>query len=253
MKFIILAAGEGTRLRPYTETMPKCMVPFKEKPIISHILDVSNNFKFDKSCLLTGYKSEVLREFIKKNHSEKNIFFEHNPEYGKTNMVATLFCAKDFLEGDVIISYSDIIYTENVLKKLYEAEGDICVVVDKDWKKLWKTRMENPLSDAETMKIDSDGFIKELGKKPSSYEDIEGQYIGLIKISGSVMNKIKTFYQDLDKNKTYDGKDYKNIYLTSFLQLLIDSGFKLSPVFIEGGWVEIDSVEDLEKLKNYEI
>jgi choline kinase len=105
--------------------------------------------------------------------------------------------------------------------------------------------MENPLEDAETLKI-KDNKIIELGKKPNSYEEIEGQYIGLIKISKKILPTIINFYKSLDKTKLYDGKDFNNIYMTSFIQLIIDKLIDVNPIFINGGWVEIDSVEDLK-------
>ena len=50
----------------------------------------------------------------------------------------------------------------------------------------------------------------------------------------------------MDCNKEYDGKDFDNIYMTSFLQLLIDNGWKAKAVLVDNGWLEVDSVEDLE-------
>lgn len=253
MRLVILAAGEGTRLRPYTTDKPKCMVPFNGKPIISHILDTIQPEIVKEICIVLGYQSDTLEDFVRKNHRNHDITYRHNEKYDETNMVYTLFCAEDFLKGDIIISYSDIIYNKTVLKKLMDAEGDICVVVDRDWKQLWDKRMEDPLEDAETMKFDDQGYIMELGKKPKSIEDIQGQYIGLIKISSRVIDEVKDFYHDMDKNSIYDGKDYDNMFMTSFIQNLIHNGFKIKPVMINGGWVEIDTVEDLENLKNYSL
>ena len=112
-------------------------------------------------------------------------------------------------------------------------------------KPLPKAQVKVDLKDAETMKIDDIGNIIELGKQPISYNQIEGQYIGLCKISNSVMGSIRKFYHKLDKTILYDGKDYYNMYMTSFLQLLIDSGWKIRGVPVENGWLEVDSVEDL--------
>ena len=110
--------------------------------------------------------------------------------------------------------------------------------------------MEDPLKDAETMKIGKDGNIIELGKKPTSYNDIEGQYIGLIKIKKEALQKIIQFYKSLDREVFYDGKNFNNMYMTSFIQLLIDKVMPVKPVFIEGGWLEIDTVEDLHNYKS---
>lgn len=253
MKAIILAAGKGTRLRPHTEDKPKCMVEFQNKPIIDSILEniIEQNIK--DISIITGYKNEVLKSYITEKYENNNINIYENVNYHKTNMVSTLFNARNELNDDVIISYSDIIYKKDILDELTNSEDDITVVVDKEWRKLWELRMDNPLEDAETLKLNSNGDILELGKKPGSYDDIEGQYIGLIKISKDKISKVIDFYDNLPKNKVYDGKDFENMYMTTFIQLLIDNGFKVSSLIINGGWLEIDSVEDLHNLKSYKI
>jgi len=170
----------------------------------------------------------------------------------KTNMVGSLFTARKELDGkyDIVISYTDIVYPTKVVTTLVESSAQFGVIVDKGWRTQWEARMENPLEDAETMKIDGQGQIIELGKKPRSFDDIQGQYIGLVKISRDSVLKIVEFYDGLDKFAKYDGKDFDNMYMTSFIQLLIDN--KVVPVFavyINGGWTEIDTPSDL----NYKI
>jgi len=244
MKVIILAAGQGTRLRPLTNERPKCMVELDNKPLIKYQLDLFEKFNVTDINVVTGYLEEKI-DF-------KNIKKFYNPKYDKTNMVSTLFCAKELFDGedDILISYGDIIYNDTVLQKIMDADDKINVVVDKEWRKYWEARMEDPLRDVETLKINEKGYIKELGKKPNSYDDIEGQYIGLIKISKEVVKDIKDFYENLDKDTTYDGKDYVNMYMTSFLQMIADKLLPLSPVYIQNGWMEVDEPSDLN-FKNF--
>ncbi|MCK5110914.1 MAG: phosphocholine cytidylyltransferase family protein [Arcobacteraceae bacterium] len=243
MKIIILAAGQGTRLRPLTNDRPKCMVEYNQKPIIDYILSTIQECDLKDIALINGYKKDVLEEYLK----EKELIFFTNDNFDKTNMVSTLFCAKDFMDDDLIISYADIIYKKEVLDKLINSKNDFSVVVDRKWKKLWSQRMENPLDDAETLKI-TNGNIKELGKKPNSYQDIEGQYIGLIKISKNLIHKVIKFYERLDKTKLYDEKDFDNMYMTSFIQMIIDNLCDVKPVFIDGGWLEIDCIDDMNSI-----
>ncbi len=238
---IILAAGQGSRLAPYTNDKPKCMVRYQGKEIINYITEVISGCNIVDVAVVGGYKFEILVQHLQGfSHT-----FYINEKFATTNMVATLFSAESFLESDIIVSYSDIIYTSATLNKLINSKGDICVVVDKSWKELWLQRMEDPLSDAETLKIDRDGFIAEIGKKPKSYAEIEGQYIGLIKISKNRIRELIAVYHQLPKDELYDGKNYDNMFMTSFLQILISKNFKLTPVYINGGWIEIDSPEDL--------
>jgi len=238
---IIVSAGQGTRLRPLTNNKPKCMVEYNGKPIIDYILDAAEYCHIKDISIVNGYKKDMLESHLK----DRGCTFFTNKEFYKTNMVYTLFNAKEFMSGDIIISYADIVYRPKILERLMASNADFSVVVDKDWKELWSLRMESPLEDAETLKI-QDGHIIELGKKPNSYNEIEGQYIGLIKISKFALPKFIKFYENLDKAKNYDGKDYNNMYMTSLIQMIIDNVMDVTPVFINGGWIEIDSTEDIK-------
>jgi len=105
--------------------------------------------------------------------------------------------------------------------------------------------MENPLDDAETLKINDQGNIYEIGKKPISYDEIQGQYVGLIKFKAEIIPSIKNLYKKLDRNLIYDGKDFNNMYMTTFLQLISENITPLNPVYINNGWIEIDAPSDL--------
>ncbi|WP_033916733.1 NTP transferase domain-containing protein [Campylobacter sputorum] len=240
MKLVILAAGEGKRLRPLTNDVPKCMVKYQNKEIISQILDVAND-KFEQIAVVGGYKFDILKDFLK----HKDVKFYENADFAKTNMVYTLFCAREFLKGDIVISYADIVYSEKILQEVLKFSNKFGVVVDLAWRDLWKQRMNDPLSDAETLKI-KDEKIVELGKKPLSYDEIQAQYMGLMKINGDFLPTIIKFYDSLDRYKTYDGNDFKNMYMTSFIQMIIDKFGCVEPIRVKGGWVEVDSVGDLD-------
>lgn len=241
MKMIILAAGEGSRLRPLTNNKPKCMVEYNNKPIIHYILETATTLDIKDIAIVNGYKKEILEEYLK----NQNITFYTNKMYASTNMLSTLFHAKEFMNDDIIISYADIVYKKEVLQKIISSKSNFSVVIDKDWKKLWSIRMENPLEDAETLKINNKKIV-EIGNKPKNYNEIEGQYIGLIKISKNIIPQVIEFYNNLDKKKIYDGQNFDNMYMTTFIQLVIDKLLDVSPVLINGGWIEIDTLEDIE-------
>ena len=88
-------------------------------------------------------------------------------------MLYSLFCAENFLDDDVIISYSDIIYNYEILNKLIDSKSGIGVVIDKNWKELWSLRMDNPLEDAESLKV-ADNKITEIGFKSNDIREIQG-------------------------------------------------------------------------------
>ncbi|ENM5791594.1 phosphocholine cytidylyltransferase family protein [Vibrio mimicus] len=242
MKIIILAAGQGTRLRPYTNDRPKCMVELSGKPLLHHQLDIMYMLGIDNKdiALVGGYlQDKIIAPSIKQYRNEN---------FAQTNMVETLFCAESFMEDDedLLIVYGDIVYKLEVLQSLLNASGDVVITADLDWEKLWSLRMENPLDDAETFKTNSVGFVCQLGKKAKSKDEIQAQYIGLIKVSAGKIKDFINFYHTLERTKVYDGKNFENMYMTSFIQALIDNGWNVKPDFINNGWVEVDTVEELK-------
>ena len=241
-KAIILAAGQGTRLRPLTDFIPKAMVPVKGRPIIEYQMDCFQNNGISEVHVVAGYKEDKLQV--------KRIQKWVNPDYDRTNMVASLYVLKDLFDGssDIVISYGDIIFDDPIFAKILKEHGNqISIIYDLNWLKLWSYRMEDPLSDAESFKLDSAGNVKELGKKANKEADVEGQYIGLIHVNSNFAPQFFVLYESLaGSNQLFDGKDFDNMYMTSYLQMQIDQGTTLSGIAIEGGWVEVDSVEDKE-------
>ena len=240
MKVIILAAGQGTRLLPLTLNRPKCLVELNGVSLLQRQMNVLHLLGLNDISIVLGYKADQVPDL------PVSKLFNHN--YQTTNMVYTLFCAREIMTGeeDMLISYGDIVYEKKNLESILESDAPLNVCVDRNWQALWKVRMENPLSDAETLKTTPEGWITELGKKPLGYEDIQGQYMGLIKIR---KDKVKDFietYDAMDKTAIYDGKDYCNMYMTSYIQHLIDNSWQVRSVDVWSGWLEVDSVEDLE-------
>ncbi|WP_163575909.1 phosphocholine cytidylyltransferase family protein [Halomonas faecis] len=240
MKAIILAAGQGTRLLPLTYHTPKCLVELAGKPLLEHQLATLRGAGINDIHVVAGYCAEQL--------DRPDITRHLNPDYASTNMVSTLFAADVIMTGeeDVIISYGDIVYEASVLQTLMECNAPICLAVDTEWKAYWAARMDDPLEDAETLKMVEGNRVTELGKEPRSYDDIQGQYTGLIKIRADHVNQLLQAWRGMDKAARYDGKDYANMYMTSFLQHLIDSGWEVRAVQIENGWAEVDCQKDLQ-------
>ena len=246
-RMIVLAAGMGKRLSPLSDDRPKCMVEYKNKKIIDYLFQTAQDCDIDDISIVGGYFASVLREYTKPFVRR----FYENPDYQTTNMLATFFCAREFLEScieeeyDLIVSYTDIIYHPYILQTLIDFNGDFGIIVDRQWKELWEKRFEDPLSDAETLQIFCNKII-EIGKKPKNYNQIQGQYIGLFKFSFSFLKDVLKLYDKLDRNILYDYQSFNQMYMTSFLQELIAEFNNAIPVFIDGGWHEIDHLKDLE-------
>ena len=220
------------------------MVNFAGKPIIHYQLNILLSLGLKDIAVVGGYCIDQI--------DAMGMDIILNPEFNNTNMVSTLFYAMDYIDEneDLLISYGDIIYERRILENLLQSDSPISISVDRKWKILWEARMENPLIDAETLKVNAYNRVLEVGKKPMGYNDIQGQYMGLIKVRADTVKKFHIFWKNLDEDAIYDGKNFKNMYMTSFLQCLIDNGIFIEAVFNDAGWIEIDSVNDLEFYNN---
>jgi choline kinase len=241
---VILAAGFGSRLRPLTDQHPKCLTPLFGRSLLDRQLGVLRAAGITDVTIVAGHMAEALRR--------PGLGHVFNADYARTNMVSSLFCARHLLDGahDLVIVYGDIVFEPRVLDSLSQSPHDVAVAVDTGWLDLWSMRMENPLADAGSMRIGPGGRIIELGLTPESLDEVEGQYVGLIRVSAGTQGRLVRFYDSLDPHLDYRGKEKANMYMTTFIQLLIDAGFDVGAAFIRHGWLEVDSLGDL---KAYEI
>ena len=245
MSCLILAAGMGSRLGYLTSDKPKALIELFGKSLIKHQIETLNSLEINQIGIATGYCAIEIQKL------GYPTFF--NPYYTSTNMVYSLFSSVDFFENsdtDLLISYGDIIYQKNNLRAVINCKEDITIMVDNKWIDLWSVRNENPINDAETLKLDNEGFILELGKKPKDIYEIEGQYTGLIFIKRNKISEMIDFYKKMSKISNYDGKSFNQMFMTTFLQSLINFGWKINATKVNNGWLEIDTLEDIKIYEN---
>jgi choline kinase len=113
LKAVILAAGEGKRLRPLTDKVPKGLVSIFGKSVLEWQINTFHACGIHDISIVTGYKGDMI--------NFPNVTYYKNEKYDSTNMVETLFCAKEKLTDSVIVSYGDIIFEKSVLDKLIES------------------------------------------------------------------------------------------------------------------------------------
>jgi choline kinase len=237
---IVLAAGRGGRMGSVTQSIPKCMVELVGKSLLCRQLDTLRDAGVCDIAVVGGYCADALRA--------DGAAIVLNPRHLVTNMVGSLFCAETLMVAgrDVIVSYGDIVYERRVLQTLLDTPGDVVVCVDRGWFRLWQARMPDPLLDAETLRLADGNRIIEIGMKPSSMADIEGQYIGLIKVSGAFVHNFREAWHGLRRRDVGGGEAIDGMYMTSFIQHLIDEGHDVRAALFEGGWLEVDTAADLE-------
>ena len=107
--------------------------------------------------------------------------------------------------------------------------------------------MTDPLSDAETLKVDGESILTEIGQKPGSYADVQAQYMGLIKMRRQGIRDVIKTWDSFSDHTRFMGRTATMMYMTDLLQALISSGERIHAVPIEHGWLEVDTVKDLEQ------
>ena len=240
MNSLILAAGTGTRLRPITNDIPKCLVKIGNKSLLDWQLENLKKAGIKNINIVTGYKQDKI---IKDREIKFNkIYF--NKSYNSTNMVKSLLLAKDLFYTDLLISYSDIIYKTEIVNLLLESKHKNAIIIDIDWYKLWSKRFKEPLDDAETLSFDKNFNLLNIGKKTRNINDIMGQYIGLMKFDKNTLG----FLNNLD----IENKIKNNLFMTDLIRIFLKNNIEIKVLPIKRGWLEVDSLSDLT-LYNEEI
>lgn len=235
MNLVILASGMGKRLN---KKIPKCLVSINNKTLLERIINISH--EFDRVIIVGGYKINLIKKIIKKKR--KKIHVINNKDFKTTNMVESFFKAYGNINKDVIISYSDILFDQSLLKKMINYKENH-LLLKSNWRKIWSLRMsEKKLRlDAEDLKIKKNSIVSiggKINKKLPKY-----QFMGLIRINYKNLKKAKNFYKKIQNKK---------IDFTSFINLLIKNkiiSFKFKET--KKYWFEIDSKKDLFVAKKY--
>ena len=242
---IIVAAGQGIRLRPHTADRPKCMVTVGGRPMLDHALEALTRAGVSDTVLIRGYLGDQL--------NDPRYRTVENPDFATTNVLASLFCAEEDMEDGFIFSYADIVFGAPVAQALQDAEGDIVLVVDRDWQTIYDGREIRPETGAELTAQDGDRVLK-IGVGTVPLNEAAGEFIGLAKFSprGAALLQAAFHATAARFAETPDAiyaatRTFRKAYLTDLLQEMIDSGIDMRAVMIEGGWCEVDTNQDLAR------
>jgi L-glutamine-phosphate cytidylyltransferase len=253
MRAIVIAAGRGRRLMPYTDRMPKCLVPVDHRSILGVQLEAFRAHGVDDVVIIRGYLGDVLTA---RAGELGQVRFVDNLDWERNNILESLFCAEQEIEGPVLLTYSDIIFTPSVVERLVAATGDISLIIDRAFRDVYQGRTDHPLPEAEVADLDDGGRVRRVGKRALPPEEAYGEFIGLAKLSAAGAGWMRDAWRDL--RAAYRGREaepfqrapsFRAAYLTDMLQHLIESGRPIDPVAIDGEWREIDTVQDLERAR----
>jgi len=255
---VILAAGLGTRLRPFTEELPKCFVPVAGKPMVQHTAAAFRRSGVERFTVVRGYKGEVFDEAASRAHfAPAALDLVTNENYDSTEVLQSFLLTREKWEdGGYYVAYSDIVFADSVMHDLREAKGDICIVIDRDFRKVYNGRTGHPFEQCEAVTLYERGWAKgtidQIGKgKAVGIDDAYGEMIGLMKVSERGREALNAAAKTMGDEM--QGRDWKldKLFLTDLLQRVCDAGeVKVVPVDVYGNWREIDTPHDLMRANN---
>jgi L-glutamine-phosphate cytidylyltransferase len=233
MKAIILAAGRGRRMKNLTDERPKCLVELRGKVLLDWQLNALREAGISEIAIVTGYKRELL--------SNRGLVEFHNPRWAETNMVSSLTYAQEWLLAEpCIMSYSDIFYQASAVELLMTSAASLAITYDPHWLKLWEKRFGDPLLDAETFRLNSDKTLAEIGNKPKSVQEVQGQYMGLLRLTPEGWGEMLRIRAGLPS------AECDRMHMTGTLQRVIEAGrIAIEAIPYELSWGEVDSAGDL--------
>ena len=248
-KAIIIAAGLGSRLKSYTENLPKCMLKFGDKTLLERQIEAYRNCGINNISIIRGYKKEKI--------NYEDLRYYENPDFENNNILNSLFYAEEELNGNVIVAYSDILFEASVVRRLLESQADISIVVDIDWRGYYDGRKEHPIEEAENVIFNANNEVLKIGKILTEKDDVHGEFIGMLKFTPRGAEIFKKHFhraKEIYWDKPYQrAAIFQKAYITDIIQDMADLGVPVHCVIIERGWKEIDTVEDYQNaLKEFE-
>jgi L-glutamine-phosphate cytidylyltransferase len=250
-KAIIVAAGRGRRLGGNTDQVPKCMVRVGGRPILHWQLGALAAAGIRDVTIVRGYLGERI------DAGEFPVRFVENPEWQRNNILASLMHAERELGGGCYFSYCDIVYAPAAVHALvavvHEHAAHASLVIDRRWAASYEGRDLHPVSEAELALVEStagSSRVLQVGKQAVAAARAAGEFIGLAHFSAAGAASLAEIWRTAVAGPGLDApfgraKTLRQAYLTDALNAMIDGGGHLAPAFIDGGWREIDTQQDL--------
>ena len=228
MKALILAAGMGKRLKV---NVPKILLKIGNKSLLERHVENLLNLGIKNIGIVIGYKSNQLRNFIKRIDRKKNIKIFKNSSY-KLGSIVSLVSASNFfyIKGNLILMDGDVLYDKKILKKLFNSKKKNCLIIDKKFEK-----------GQEPVKVCiKNNKIIDFGKIVNQDFDYQGESVGFFKFSNKSSLKFLNQSRKIMKSN-------KNLMYEEAIQEII----KEKKILIDFEnitnipWIEIDFKKDL--------
>ena len=247
MRAIIIGAGRGRRLMPTTADTPKCFAEVQRKRLLDWALEAFAAAGIKDICFIGGYQIEKVRR------DYSHLTFRHNTDWENNNILASLMFAEDLMNEPFICTYSDVLFTSDVVKRTIENLADIALSVDTRWLERYTHRTMHPPADAEKVTAQN-GCVTRIHREIES-SHAHGEYTGIAKFSARGAAQLKEHFQRAKKQ--FAGKPFREAavfekaYFIHLLQDMIEAGVKMAHADTPGNYMEVDTQQDFELAQKF--
>jgi L-glutamine-phosphate cytidylyltransferase len=229
MRAVILAAGCGSRLKPYTDHTHKTLIPIRDTTLIHRTLAILKRVGVTNVAIVVGYLKEKFFEAF-----PTGVQFSVNEEYASTDQVASLLKAHQEFKDDLLVIVGDLLCCEKVYADILRRDSELCLAIERGEAPFngASDKMEKVLFEGERM--------VQIGKTNVTNEETNGEFLGLTKISKDMCPRM------LDRLKQVILKNKKSALIHVF-QSFLDEKKALDYVECNNDWCEVDDSADLEQ------
>ena len=222
MKAVILAAGEGTRMRPLTSSIPKVMLPVANKPMLEHIVDSAIEAGIDGFVFITGYHEEAIEQYFG-NGNKWNVNIDHIHQEEQLGTANAIGYAKGHVKDKFIVLNGDVLVSSDHIKHMIERKEEAVITVK---------RVDNP-SDFGVIETDGNKVINIIEKPEFPPTDLANAGIYLFS---------ETIFDLIEQTTLSPRGEYE---ITDSLQMLINSDADVGYEILEEEWIDIGRPWDM--------
>jgi choline kinase len=243
VKAIIIGAGRGSRLRHLTDDIPKTLVPIVGRPMLDHILDAlaAGGLRPPEDVIfICGYRKDTIQARY------PTLRYVENTEWERNNILASLMVAREHMSDGFVSTYADIVYRPEIVAALTRSPHDLTIACDTAWRRRYVGRSQHPETDAEKLRAEGERVVEISRRIPS--EAAAGEFIGVLKASPAGAARLCRAFDEARAQfagKVFrEGRTFEKAYLIDLLEHMIEQGEVIHRVDTDGGYMEIDTLED---------
>lgn len=243
MRPIIIGAGRGSRLGPRTDEVPKTLVPVMGRPMLDWILDAlaAGGFSRRDVVFICGYRAEVVRARY------PEFTFVDNLDWASNNILLSLLCAREHLGDGFLCTYADIVYRPSIVRALMDSPHAATLGCDTDWRRRYRDRSQHPESDGEKLLAEGDRVTRL--SRTIAPEAASGEFVGVARFTAdgarSLLDGFDAARAEFAGRTFREGRSFEKAYLIDLFQWMIERGAGFHRADMHGGYMEIDTLEDL--------